>query len=99
MTRPRWRPEGRDHMVKTTDEGDVGSVAGQDAEVGTRDFLLRLGATIRALRRQQGLRQGQLGARAGIQGSRIGEIERGAVNTSITRVRSIASGLGVPASA
>ena len=61
----------------------------------TRDFLRQIGAAIRALRRERGLIQEQLGARTGVTGSRIGEIERGRVNTSITRIRTIAAALGV----
>src|SRR4051812_47136835 len=64
-------------------------------DAATREFLGWLGKAIRELRRTQGLLQDQLGARVGIPGSRIGEIERGVVNTSVARVCSIAVALGI----
>ena len=67
-------------------------------DAASRQFLRQIGAAIRELRREQGLLQEQLGARSGVTGSRIGEIERGKVNTSITRIHAIASALGVPPS-
>lgn len=63
-----------------------------DAE---RAFLRELGHTIREVRREQGLLQEQLGARSGVTGSRIGEIERGSVDTSVTRIFAIADALGL----
>lgn len=63
-----------------------------------RTFLRRLGAAICEERRAQRLIQGQLGVRAGIPGSRVGEIERGAINTTVLRVRAIADALGIPLS-
>src|SRR5438552_8977652 len=60
-----------------------------------RLFLRQLGAAIRDLRREQGLLQEHLAARSGVSGSRIGEIERGLVDTSVSRVWSIARGLGL----
>lgn len=64
-------------------------------DAATQEFLVRLGNAIRELRRAQGLHQDQLGARAGIPGSRIGEIERGVVNTSVARICAIAAALGI----
>ena len=63
-----------------------------------RAFLKRLGIAICEERRAQQLHQEQLGARAGISGSRIGEIERGIVDTSTSRMFAIAGALGVPPS-
>ncbi len=63
-----------------------------------RVFLRKLARAIREERARLGLLQEQLGARAGIAGSRIGEIERANVNTSIVRVQQIARALGVPLS-
>ena len=60
-----------------------------------REFLRQLGETIREVRREQGLLQEQLGARSGVTGSRVGEIERGIVDTSISRVWAIAEALGM----
>ena len=60
-----------------------------------REFLRQLGDTIREIRREQGLLQEQLGARSGVTGSRVGEIERGIVDTSISRVWAIAEALGM----
>ncbi|MCC7536921.1 MAG: helix-turn-helix transcriptional regulator [Deltaproteobacteria bacterium] len=62
------------------------------------DYIRQVGATIRDLRVERGLQQEQLGARAGIAGSRISEIERGIVDTSLTRLRAIASALDIPPS-
>jgi len=64
----------------------------------SRVFLRRLGVAISEERRAQRLKQEELGARAGVSGSRIGEIERGLVNTSMSRLLLIAGALGVPAS-
>src|SRR5450631_1560554 len=61
----------------------------------SRKFLESLGAAIKEIRREQGLHQDQLGARAGIPGSRIGEIERAVVSTSVARVAAIAEALGM----
>ena len=63
-----------------------------DAE---RAFLRELGHTIREVRREQGLLQEQLGARSGVTGNHIGEIERGAVDTSVSRIWAIADALGL----
>ena len=62
-------------------------------------FLRGLGATVRDVRRERGLLQEQIGARAGVTGARIGEIERGIVNTSIARVAALAAALGLPLAA
>lgn len=64
------------------------------AEAGKR-FLRSLGNTIREIRKEQGLHQEQLGARAGIAGSRIGEIERGEVDPGVSRIHAIACALDV----
>ena len=64
-----------------------------------RAFIKALGATIRAIRLEQGLHQEHLGARIGISGSRIGEIERGVVSTRAERIAAIASGLGMTTAA
>lgn len=60
-----------------------------------RVFLRRLGRAICEERRAQRLLQGQLGARAGIPGTRVGEIERGRVNTTVLRIAGIAGALGL----
>ena len=61
----------------------------------SRAFLTALGAAVRESRRGQGLRQDDLGARIGVPGSRIGEVERGITNTSAARIAEIAAGLGI----
>ena len=62
-------------------------------------FLRDLGETIRAARREAGLKQAQAGARVGIDDARWGEVERGAVDTSVSRVRAMARAVGVPLAA
>src|SRR2546430_16137321 len=54
----------------------------------------RMGAAIREVRQERRWYQEQLGARAGIPPSRVGEVERGAVNTSVVRVADLARALG-----
>ena len=61
-----------------------------------RLFVERIGQTLRELRCERGWFQEQLGARAGIAGSRIGEIERGLVDFSISRLVLLARSLDVP---
>ena len=65
---------------------------------GTSRFLKQLGETVRTARRERKLLQEQLGARSGVAGSRVGEIERGEVDTSISRVKAIADALEMPLS-
>ncbi len=60
----------------------------------TQAFLSALGATIKTLRKALGLHQDQLGALAGIPGSRVGEIERGVVSSATPRIMAIAKALG-----
>lgn len=59
-------------------------------------FLQGFGATLRDLRREKHLFAEHLGARAEIAGSRIGEIERGEVDFSISRLVALAHALDVP---
>lgn len=59
-------------------------------------FLRDLGEAIRIARREVGLKQSQAGARAGIDDARWGEVERGAVDTSVSRVRAMTRAVGVP---
>ena len=67
--------------------------------VDARRFLAALGETIRDLRREAHLLQEHVAARAGTVGSRVGEIERGQVDTSISRLRALATVIGLPLSA
>jgi transcriptional regulator with XRE-family HTH domain len=60
------------------------------------NFLRALGGAFHAARKELHLLQGQLGARGGLQGVRVGEIERGEVDSGITRFWSLAQALGVP---
>ena len=64
-----------------------------------RRYLATIGATLRDLRRQANLLQEQIAVRAGTVGARIGEIERGEVDTSLSRLRALAIALGLPLSA
>lgn len=64
----------------------------------TRRFLRRFGDVVRTLRRDAGLLQEQLAARMETVGARVGEIERGEVDTSLSRARTIAVALGLPLS-
>ena len=61
-----------------------------------RLFIERIGQTLRETRRERGWLQEQLGARAGVAGTRIGEIERGTVDFSISRLARLAKALDVP---
>ena len=58
----------------------------------------RFGARLRELRMRTGLTQMQLGARAGLTGKSIGEIERGG-NTTLDALLGIATALGIHPSA
>ena len=55
-----------------------------------------LGQRLRALRKQQGLSQERLGARAGLSGKFIGEVERGEKSISIDSLYHVAVALDVP---
>ena len=58
-----------------------------------------LGRAIRAARRERGFAQEAFAARAGIDRSYFGAIERGEFNVSLDTIVRLASGLGVSASA
>jgi len=64
-----------------------------------RRFLRHFGETLRDLRRETHLLQEQLAARAGTVGARVGEIERGNVDTSLSRAWTLARVLGLSLSA
>ncbi len=64
-----------------------------------RRYLRAIGTTLRDLRREAGLLQEQVAARAGTVGARVGEIERGDVDTSLSRLRALSIALGLPLSA
>ncbi|MGA2455581.1 MAG: helix-turn-helix transcriptional regulator [Solirubrobacteraceae bacterium] len=57
----------------------------------------KLGAAIRAEREQQGFSQEGFAARAGIDRSYFGAIERGRFNVTLDTLAKIAKGLDVPA--
>jgi transcriptional regulator with XRE-family HTH domain len=64
----------------------------------SRDFLARFGQAVRDLRVRKGWVQGKLGSRLDVPGSRVSEIERGSVDTSVSRAASLAQALEVPLS-
>lgn len=64
-----------------------------------RRYLATIGTTLRDLRREAGLLQEQIAVRTGTVGARVGEIERGEVDTSLSRLRALAIALGLPLSA
>lgn len=64
-----------------------------------RRFLRDLGDAIRAARREAKMKQFQAGAAASMDDTRWGEVERGAVDTSVSRVRAMARAVGLPLSA
>jgi transcriptional regulator with XRE-family HTH domain len=55
-----------------------------------------LGTALRELREEAGLTQEQLGDRVGTEFNRIGEVERGVANPTLTTLMRLANGLGVP---
>ena len=58
---------------------------------------MTIGQNIRALRKQRGLTQAQLGALCGVSGASIGSYEKGATLPKRRVVDQIAAALGVPA--
>lgn len=65
---------------------------------GSREFLARFGQAVRDLRVRKAWGQGKLGSRLDVPGSRVSEIERGSVDTSVSRAASLARALEVPLS-
>jgi transcriptional regulator with XRE-family HTH domain len=65
---------------------------GERAVKHVRKFL---GQRLRALRKQRSLSQERLGARAGLSGKFIGEVERGEKSISIDSLYHVAVALGV----
>jgi transcriptional regulator with XRE-family HTH domain len=57
-----------------------------------------IGRRIRAERKAKKFTQGQLGARAGLSGKFVGEVERGG-NSTVTAVLALAHALSIPAAA
>ena len=66
---------------------------GERAVKHVRKFL---GQRLRALRKQHGLSQEKLGARAGLSGKFIGEVERGEKSISIDSLYHVAVALDIP---
>jgi transcriptional regulator with XRE-family HTH domain len=62
-------------------------------------LLNRFGLTVKTLREERGLTQEELAHRAGMTEKHLGEIERAAVEASITAVAAIAKGLQLASSA
>jgi transcriptional regulator with XRE-family HTH domain len=56
----------------------------------------RLGLIVRDLRRQSSLTTRELASRAGVSASQINQVETGRAGASITTLRRLAAGLGVP---
>lgn len=69
----------------------------KDPDPETSALAARIGRRVRALRRDRGLTQTILAARAGLTRIYIGEFERGVRdNPTLANLRHIADGLGVP---
>lgn len=69
------------------------------AELFMRDpRLVAFGARVRALRKEKGLSQEGLSNLAGIDRSYMGQIERGEINLTITKMYQIADALGITVS-
>ena len=62
------------------------------------DFLLRMGIVLKQLRRQRGLTQEELAAKAALHRTYISDVERGARNLSITCLRRLSNALETPLS-
>lgn len=58
--------------------------------------LVAFGARVRALRKDKGLSQEGLSNLAGIDRSYMGQIERGEINLTLTKIYQIADALQVP---
>jgi transcriptional regulator with XRE-family HTH domain len=67
----------------------------QSIKTDDNGLLRKLGAAIRAVRREQGLSQEALADAAGIDRSHMGKIERGERNVSVLNVARVAEALSV----
>lgn len=54
------------------------------------------GATVRAVRQQNGISQEELALRTGLDRSYVGQVERGERNLTLENIYKLADGLGVP---
>ena len=61
------------------------------------DIAILVGRNVRALRRDAGVTQEELGFQAGFERSYISDLERGTRNPTIRALEKLASALGVPA--
>lgn len=69
----------------------------RERDLETDALAAFIGRRIRALRRERGLTQEQLGTKIGLDRIYIGELERGQrTNPTLANLRRIADGLGVP---
>ncbi len=59
--------------------------------------LVAFGARVRAIRKKKGLSQEGLSNLAGIDRSYMGQIERGEINLTLTKIHQIADALGIEA--
>lgn len=60
-----------------------------------RAFLRRFGDTLRGLRKEAGIGQEQLAARAGMPPNRVGEIERASGDPALSRLWTLARAFGI----
>ncbi len=60
------------------------------------DFLVKLGENVRKIREEKNLSQEELSFRTEISRNQIGRIERGEINTGISTLYEIATGLDIP---
>ena len=60
-----------------------------------QEYLKQFGENLKAVRKQKGLSQEQLAAKANITHSQITRIERGILNTSISTIRIISKALEI----
>jgi transcriptional regulator with XRE-family HTH domain len=59
------------------------------------DFILKVGLRVKELREKKGISQYELSYITNISRSQIGRIERGEINTSLSALYEIASGLEI----
>ena len=59
------------------------------------DYLIRVGERVKEIREEKGLSQHELSFRIEISRNQIGRIERGEINTSLSALYEIATGLEV----
>lgn len=81
--------------MKLPDTETVDICVGRDPIVGGLDIQREFGLTLRALRKQAGLSQGEVAERAGLHRTYVCDIERGVRNVSLISMQRLSFALGV----